>query len=224
MLNTIKEKKHTSVDIHSNLEVNKLINTSLNNKELLIRSKDRVKNLAEVYTAKREVQAMLNLIPSDIWNKIDSTFLEPACGDGNFVEAIILKKLEAIKQPKQIRKNQNIIEYNILTALSSVYGVDICSENIQRCKERIINCIKSFYSNNYNTLNSTFQFENILNEIVNSNYIEGDTLNEADKILIVQWERPIQFYFKKNIYKLGDLSKDNCKPIKQEKMIAYTGK
>lgn len=191
--------------------------------EKLIKSKDRVRDLAEVFTAEREVNAMLNLIPQHIWEKIDSTFLEPSCGDGNFIEAIITRKLKNIVKPKQIRKNQTKLEYQILIAVSSVYGIDICSENIKECKERMEHLVKSFYSNNFNTITPSEDFKRFLHEIIDSNYICGDTLKEADKIIIVKWDRPVDFYFKKIMFRLSDLPNKDCKPCAQEKLQKFNG-
>ena len=55
----------------------------MNNEQ--IKSRSRVKKYAEEFTAEREVKAMCDIIPSDVWDKIDSRFLEPACGTGNFL-------------------------------------------------------------------------------------------------------------------------------------------
>lgn len=60
--------------------------------EQLIKSKERVRDLAEVYTAEREVRAMLDLVPEFSLNQ---TFLEPACGNGNFLIEILRRKLQA---------------------------------------------------------------------------------------------------------------------------------
>ena len=52
--------------------------------EKIIKSKQRVKEFAEVYTREREVKAMCDLISADVWDNIESTFLDPCCGNGNF--------------------------------------------------------------------------------------------------------------------------------------------
>ena len=57
-----------------------------------IKSKERVRERGEVFTAEREVNAMLDLV-KDETERIDSTFLEPACGDGNFLAEILRRKL-----------------------------------------------------------------------------------------------------------------------------------
>ncbi len=227
----------TTVLGHSQKSINKLetdankfisqysdISKSVGNKETLIKSKERVKDLAEVFTARKEVEAMLSLIPNEVWEKPESTFLEPSCGDGNFIELIIEKKLNSIKKPYHIKKKHIEYEYEMLTAISSVYGIDICSENISRCKDRVRNYVKNFYSLNGNTINPTEQFLRMLDDILECNYINADTLNESSKIIIVQWERPLSKYFRKKYFRFEDLSTNNSKPLKQEEQYKYNGK
>lgn len=92
-----------------------------------IKSKKRVKEYAEVFTADREVKAMCDLIPSDIWENIKSTFLEPACGTGNFLVEILSRKYSQCKTEK-----------DGLKALASVVGIDIQQDNVEECRERLL--------------------------------------------------------------------------------------
>ena len=64
-------------------------------KEIQVKSVDRVRDHGEVLTAKREVEAMLDLVKNES-ERIDSRFLEPACGDGNFLVAILERKLKTV--------------------------------------------------------------------------------------------------------------------------------
>ena len=95
-------------------------------KEILIKSKERVSKFAEVFTAEREVKAMCELIPSEIWENIGSTFLEPACGNGNFLAEIFERKLSRCENAEQG-----------LMALSSIYGIDIQQDNVEESKLRL---------------------------------------------------------------------------------------
>lgn len=100
-----------------------------------IKSKERVSKFAEVFTAEREVKAMCDLIPSDIWENINSTFLEPACGTGNFLVEIFERKL------KQCGANADLG----LLALQSLYGIDIQADNVEETKQRLFDMfIKHF--------------------------------------------------------------------------------
>ena len=101
-----------------------------------IKSKDRVAAHGEVFTAEREVNAMLDLVKRET-ERIDSRFLEPACGTGNFLVKILERKLDVVK--KKYRRSPLDFERNSILALSSIYGVDILSDNAEACRERLFN-------------------------------------------------------------------------------------
>ena len=98
------------------------------------KSKERVKEHGEVFTAEREVKAMCDLV-KDETERIDSRFLEPACGDGNFLAEILTRKLEVVK--RKYKKSTLDYEKNAVLAISSVYGVDIMQDNVLACRERL---------------------------------------------------------------------------------------
>ncbi len=98
------------------------------------KSKDRVREHGEVFTSEREVKAMCDLV-KDETERIDSRFLEPACGDGNFLVEILSRKLEVVK--RKYRKSTLDYEKNAVLAVSSVYGVDIMLDNVIACRERL---------------------------------------------------------------------------------------
>ncbi|MBO7344305.1 MAG: SAM-dependent DNA methyltransferase, partial [Clostridia bacterium] len=91
------------------------------------KSKERVREHGEVFTAEREVKAMCDLV-KDETERIDSRFLEPACGDGNFLAEILTRKLEVVK--RKYKKSTLDYEKNAVLAISSVYGVDIMQDNV----------------------------------------------------------------------------------------------
>ena len=99
-----------------------------------IKSKERVTDHGEVFTADREVEAMCDLVKQET-ERIDSRFLEPACGDGNFLSEILSRKLAIVKS--KYKKSPYDYERNSLLALSSIYGVDILLDNAIACRERL---------------------------------------------------------------------------------------
>ena len=99
-----------------------------------IKSKKRVADHGEVFTNEREVKAMCDLVKTET-ERIDSRFLEPACGDGNFLAEILMRKLEIVK--KKYKKSTFDYEKMSLLAVSSVYGVDILIDNVNECRERL---------------------------------------------------------------------------------------
>lgn len=98
------------------------------------KSKKRVKERGEVFTNEREVKAMCDLV-KDETERIDSRFLEPACGDGNFLAEILTRKLEVVK--RKYKKSTLDYEKNAVLAISSVYGVDIMQDNVFACRDRL---------------------------------------------------------------------------------------
>ena len=90
-----------------------------------IKSKERVSKFAEVFTAEREVKAMCDLVKQET-ERIDSRFLEPACGNGNFLAEILERKLSQCENAEQG-----------LTALKSIYGIDIQQDNFEETKLRL---------------------------------------------------------------------------------------
>lgn len=99
-----------------------------------IKSRKRVVDHGEVFTNEREVKAMCDLV-NDETQRIDSRFLEPACGDGNFLAEILGRKLAVVK--KKYRRSVMDFEKNSLLAVSSLYGVDIMMDNVIACRERL---------------------------------------------------------------------------------------
>lgn len=107
------------------------------------KSKERVRDHGEVFTAEREVKAMCDLV-KDETERIDSRFLEPACGDGNFLAEILTRKLQAVK--KKYGKSVTDYEKNSLLAVSGIYGVDILYDNVLACRKRMFDIWNDEYS------------------------------------------------------------------------------
>lgn len=99
-----------------------------------IKSKARVRAHGEVFTAAREVNAMLDLVKDETEN-LDSTFLEPACGDGNFLDEVLRRKLAVCR--KRYGGSPADYEKFSFLACTTLYGVDILADNVARCRERL---------------------------------------------------------------------------------------
>ena len=101
-----------------------------------VKSVERVRDLGEVFTPRQTVDEMLNLLPKTVWNHHPTyTFLEPSCGDGNFLVAILERKLEAIsklfdKEFQNLESGVELTQFYGLEALSSIYAVDISKDNV----------------------------------------------------------------------------------------------
>lgn len=101
---------------------------------------------------------MCDLIPMDIWNNIDSTFLEPTCGNGNFIVEILERKLRLCKTRKDV--------YRIL---KSIYGIDIMQDNVNETKMRMKEIISRKFGRNFVSWGT-------VNRILNKNIVCGDSL------------------------------------------------
>ena len=106
-------------------------------KERFIKSKERVKKYGEVYTPDWLVKDMCDMLSKEggAWNRLDETFLEPACGTGNFLVEILERKFRLCKDYK-----------DGLKALSTIWGIDILPDNVQESRTRMLNMYKERYS------------------------------------------------------------------------------
>ena len=115
-----------------------------------VKSKQRVADHGEVFTAEREVNAMLDLVKQET-ERVDSRFLEPACGDGNFVAEILRRKLEAAKiraiPPKKKKPLPMEFEKQSVIAVASIYGVDLLMDNVETCRNRLYEIWNTEYEN-----------------------------------------------------------------------------
>ncbi len=98
------------------------------------KSKQRVQEHGEVFTAAREVKAMCDLV-DNMCQDYSKRFLEPACGNGNFLAEILTRKLANIK--KNYRRSAYDFERFSVFAVSSLYGVDILQDNVAECRNRL---------------------------------------------------------------------------------------
>lgn len=105
-----------------------------------VKSRKRVADHGEVFTADREVNAMLDLVKQET-ERVDSRFLEPACGNGNFVAEILRRKLEAAKKqaipPRKKKPLPLEFEKQSVIAVASIYGVDLLIDNVIACRQRL---------------------------------------------------------------------------------------
>lgn len=99
-----------------------------------IKSRERVSRHGEVFTAQREVNAMLDLVANECL-RADSRFLEPACGDGNFLAEILQRKLTELR--RKYKKSPRDYEKQSIVAIGSLYGVDIMNDNVEACRDRL---------------------------------------------------------------------------------------
>ena len=108
-----------------------------------VKSKRRVAEHGEVFTNEREVNAMLDLVKQET-ERIESRFLEPACGNGNFLAEVLRRKLKVVDA--RYGKSQSEWERYAVIAVSSIYGVDILEDNALECRDRLFHIFDEQYT------------------------------------------------------------------------------
>jgi hypothetical protein len=150
-----------------------------------VKSKQRVSDHGEVFTNQREVCAMLDLVKHET-ERIDSRFLEPACGNGNFLTEVLNRKLNIVEH--KYSKVQFEWERYAVLAVCNIYGVDILKDNAEECRKRLLN----IFQIRYNALFSDKCKPDILksvNFILYRNILWGDALDFTNP----QTKQPIIF-------------------------------
>jgi hypothetical protein len=138
-----------------------------------IKTKKRVAEHGEVFTNVREVNAMLDLVKQET-ERIDSRFLEPACGNGNFLAEVLSRKLSVVGT--RYSKSQLEWEHYSLIAVSSIYGVDILEDNAHECRERLFEIFNNQYTELFDS-NCKEEFKRSIQFLLSRNILWGDALD-----------------------------------------------
>lgn len=103
--------------------------------EKLIKTKQRIADHGEVFTPSHIVEAMLDLVKGES-ERIDSKFLEPACGEGNFLVQVLVRKLTTVQS--RYRRSEFERRHYALLALMSIYGVELLADNAEKCRQNLL--------------------------------------------------------------------------------------
>jgi hypothetical protein len=135
----------------------------------LVKSKQRVADHGEVFTPDWMVQDMLDLV-KDESERIDSRFLEPACGSGNFLVPILQRKLLTVKS--RYGKSEFEKVHHSLLALMSLYGIEILEDNVEECRANLLDEFSKFLK-----LESTSEEYLAGEKVLGVNIVNGDALS-----------------------------------------------
>ncbi|HIU70231.1 MAG TPA: SAM-dependent DNA methyltransferase [Candidatus Enterosoma merdigallinarum] len=173
-----------------------------------IKSRERVVEHGEVFTNAREVNAMLDLVKNET-ERIESRFLEPACGDGNFLAEILHRKLKVVET--KYSKSQHDYEKNSFLAVSSIYGVELLEDNAEACRERLF----KIWEDNYHSLFPKTEptIADSIRYLLSKNILCGDALtmkqNNGEPIIFAQWDFVQGDKVKRKDYRLDELLEGN---------------
>lgn len=164
----------------------------ISGEDSVVISKQRVTDHGEVMTGAREVNAMLDLVKPET-ERIESRFLEPACGNGNFLAEIFERKLRVVES--RYAKSQLEFERYAVLAASSLYGIDILEDNVTACRARLFGIFDWRYTNRFKKTAKNACRDAVL-YILERNIVHGDALHlttcgkNPRPIIFSEWSFP----------------------------------
>ena len=171
-------------------------------------SKQRVSDHGEVFTGRREVVAMLDLVKQET-ERIESRFLEPACGNGNFLAEILERKLRVVE--RRYGKSQLEYERHAVLAVASIYGIDKLEDNATECRQRLFGIFDRLYTARFKRTGKDECRESV-KYILGRNIVHGDALTlltvgkTPRPIIFSEWSAPFHnSLLKRRDYTFSDL-------------------
>ena len=151
------------------------------NKPLIKSKKER--DHGEVFTPPWLIDEMICLVKDEA-EQISSRFLEPACGTGNFLKEVLIKKLTISK--KKYGKSDFTLRHYALLALMSIYGIEILEDNVKECREKLISVYKDFLGTKKNDEDIS-----AASYVLEKNIVKADALSmlteENEPIIFSEW-------------------------------------
>ncbi len=149
----------------------------------LIKSRKRVTDHGEVFTPEWLVDAMLDLV-KDESERIDSRFLEPACGSGNFIVNVLQRKLAAVEC--KFGKSDFEKQHYALKALMCIYGIELLADNIAECRENMLEVFTDYLN-----MQEADDFYRAASFVLSQNLVHGDALtmrtSGGEAITFAEW-------------------------------------
>jgi hypothetical protein len=140
----------------------------------LIKSKKRVADHGEVFTPPWMVEAMLELVKGET-ARIDSRFLEPACGSGNFLVKVLQRKLAAVEA--KYGKSEFEKQKFALLAVMCIYGIELLADNIAECRANLLEIFASYLN-----ISEADELYRSASYVISQNLVHGDALAMRDYV------------------------------------------
>jgi len=171
-----------------------------------IKSKQRVADHGEVFTPAWMVEAMLDLV-KDETERIDSRFLEPACGSGNFLVRVLQRKLAAVEL--KFGKSDFERRHYALLALMCIYGIELLEDNIAECRANMLEILADDLK-----VEPSDDFYRAASYVLSQNIVHGDALkmhtNDDQPITFAEWGYLGKGKFQRRDFRLGDLTQSSA--------------
>jgi hypothetical protein len=185
----------------------------------LVKSKQRVADHGEVFTPPWMVEAMLNLV-KDETERIDARFLEPACGSGNFLVAVLRRKLAAV----EMRYGRSDFErrHFALLALMSLYGIELLADNVAECRANLLETLAEALD-----LDEADDLYCAASYVLAHNVVHGDALamqtDGGEPITFAEWGYLGRGRFQRRDFKLDVLTQSAAFSA-EDSLFAHVGK
>jgi N-6 DNA Methylase len=148
-----------------------------------VKSKQRVADHGEVFTPGWMVEAMLDLVKGES-ERIDSRFLEPACGSGNFLIRILQRKLAAVDL--KFGKSEFEKRHYALLALMCAYGIELLADNIAECRANMLEIFADYLN-----IDESNDFYRAGFYVLSENLVHGDAMtmrtSDGQPITFAEW-------------------------------------
>jgi hypothetical protein len=167
-----------------------------------VKSKQRVADHGEVFTPAWMVEAMLDLVKEET-ERIDSRFLEPACGSGNFLVRILHRKLAAVEC--KFGKSDFERRHYALLALMCTYGIELLEDNIAECRANMLEILADYLK-----LEESDDLYRAASYVLSQNLVHGDALkmrtSDDQPITFAEWGYLAKGKFQRRDFRLHDLA------------------
>jgi hypothetical protein len=183
-----------------------------------IKSKQRVADHGEVFTPAWMVEAMLDLVKGET-ERIDSRFLEPACGSGNFIVQILRRKLAAVEL--KYGKSNFERRHFALLALMSIYGIELLEDNIAECRANVLEILTEYLN-----LDESDELYRAASYVITQNVVHGDALkmltHDGQPITFAEWGYLGKGKFQRRDFRFDTLTQSAA--YSEEPLFAHLGK
>jgi hypothetical protein len=185
----------------------------------LVKSKERIADHGEVFTPAWMVEAMLDLVKGET-ERIDSRFLEPACGSGNFLVQILRRKLVAVEL--KYGKSDFERRHYALFALMCIYGIELLTDNISECRANLLEILAEYLN-----LDESDELFRAASYVLSQNLVHGNALtmrtHDGQAIIFAEWGYVGKGKFQRRDFRLDTLTQSSAFSA-EGSLFAHLGK
>lgn len=174
--------------------------------EQLVKSKQRVSDHGEVFTPAHIVEAMLDLV-KDESERVDSRFLEPACGEGNFLKQVLVRKLATVQS--KYAKNEFERRHYALLGLMCIYGIELLEDNAETCRQHLARIFAQFINDPAES-----EWTSAARAVLAVNIVQADALtmthSDGSPLVFPEWGYLGKGKYQRRDFKYSHLTKQSA--------------